>query len=264
MIKPVESVSRYLRYSLKARTGFGIHSPFIFRFYNSVVKNGTAHEEYLQIAKIRREMITFTRYIKRNDLGAKAGDFSCDHRFTRVRDIARRTAISPAKGELLFRLIRDSNPETLLEFGTSLGISAMYMGFAAPGSRIVTMEGCGDSASIARENFEKAGLKNITLLQGRFETVLPGALDMLPVVDFVFFDGNHRYQATVDYFEACLKHIRPGSVFVFDDIHWSKEMEKAWGYIRRHPSVRVTIDLFHLGIVYFKEELSKEDFVLRY
>ncbi len=264
MVKPVESVTRYLRYAMKARSGFGIHSPFVFGFYNKVLLNGEELPEYRQVEKIRRDLTSFTRFIKRNDLGAKAGDFSCDHRFARVKDVVRRSAVSPRNGQFLFRLVRETRPLTLLEFGTSLGISTMYLSLAAPKSRIITMEGCIDSAGLARENFDRAGLNNIKILHGNFEHTLDEALAALHALDFVFFDGNHRYASTMHYFESCMKHITPRSVFVFDDIHWSPEMEKAWTAIRLHPAVKVTIDLYQMGVVFFRTELSKEDFILRY
>jgi predicted O-methyltransferase YrrM len=86
----------------------------------------------------------------------------------------------------------------------------------------------------------------------------------MPNPDLVFFDGNHKKEPTLSYFEQCLPHIHPGTIFLFDDIHWSAGMEEAWNIIRNHPKVRVSIDLYHLGIVFFREELSKEDFTIRF
>ena len=53
-------------------------------------------------------------------------------------------------------------------------------------------------------------------------------------------------------------------IFIFDDIHWSQEMEEAWQIIKQHPQVKVTIDIFFMGIVFLKKELQKEDFRMRY
>jgi predicted O-methyltransferase YrrM len=151
-----------------------------------------------------------------------------------------------------------------MELGTSLGISTIYMGLAAPESKILTIEGCIDSAKIAHENFEKSGLHNIQIITGNIDDKLSMAFDEMAVPDLIFIDGNQRKEPTLDYFEQILQHIHPGTVLIIDDIHCSGGMTEAWNTIRGHSRVKVSIDLYQMGIVFFKEELSKEDFILRY
>ena len=79
----------------------------------------------------------------------------------------------------------------------------------------------------------------------------------------IYFDGNHRKQPTLDYFEALLPTITNDTVWIFDDIHWSKEMEEAWKIIQKHPKVTVTIDTFQWGFVFFRREQPKEHFIIR-
>jgi predicted O-methyltransferase YrrM len=182
----------------------------------------------------------------------------------RVKDIVRHSSVSKKYGEFLFRLVRHYKPASLLELGTSLGISTIYLGLAAPESRIITIEGCIDSANLARENFEKAGLKNITVITGTFEEKLETSLGEMPSPDLIYLDGNHRKEPTLAYFEHCLPHVHANTVFVLDDIHWSAGMEAAWNIIRNHPRVTACIDIYHMGIVFFREGLSRETFTLRY
>ncbi len=263
-MRQFEAITGYIKHAYNAQSKYRIHSPFVFHFYDKIVKNGTSHIEFRIVNRVRKELILLSRFIKRNDMGAKGPDFPGDQRFVRVRDVARFSSVSSKKGEFLFRLAQEYKPLSILELGTSFGISTMYFALAAPQSRIITIEGCIDSANVARENFEKGGLKNINLITGPFADKLGLALDMMPSVDVVFFDGNHKKEPTLRYFEQCLEHAHPGTVFIFDDIHWSADMSDAWDVIRAHPRVKVTIDLYHLGVVYFKEELSKEDFILRF
>jgi predicted O-methyltransferase YrrM len=262
MISRIQSFVGYVRHAAAAQSKFRLHSPFAYRFYNEVIKNGIFYPQYSHIERVRKDMIGHSRFIKRRDMGARAKEIPCDQRFVRVKDVARRSSISPMKGRFLFRLTRDLNPKNILELGTAFGISALYMANAAPRSRIITIEGCLDSAHLAEENFEMAGTKNIKVLAGTFEKKLPLVWEEMPVPDMVFFDGNHKKGPTLRYFEECLQHIHPGTVFIFDDIHWSSGMESAWKEIRNHPSVKVTIDLYYMGIVFFREELSKEDYIL--
>jgi predicted O-methyltransferase YrrM len=264
MNRPVKAAIAFLKHVMRARSKYRIHSPFVFDLYKNVLQNGNEYAQYRVVNRLRKELEVVSRFIKRKDLGAHSREFPTDQRFVRVKDIARHSAISRKKGEFLFRMVKWLNPSTVLELGTSLGISAIYLSLAAPKSQIISIEGCIDSASIARENFEKTNQKNVQVIIGDFFEKLPEAFHLIPSPDLVFFDGNHRKEPTLLYFEECLKHIHPGSVFIFDDIHWSSGMEEAWNIICRNSQVKVTIDLYYMGVVFFKDELSKEDFILRF
>jgi predicted O-methyltransferase YrrM len=264
MSRQVDTIFSYLKHTFRAQSRYHIHSPFVYTFYHDVLKDRHVYTQYRVVNRLRKELETASRFIKRKDLGARCKDYPSDQRFVRVKDIVHHSSVNRKKGEFLFRLIRQYNPANILELGTSLGISTIYFGLAAPESRIITIEGCLDSAKLARENFEKAGLKNIEVITGNFEDKLDSALEEMPAPDLVFFDGNHKKEPTLSYFEHCLPHAHPGTIFIFDDIHWSSGMEDAWNTIRIHPKVRVSIDLYHMGIVFFKDELSKEDYTVRF
>jgi predicted O-methyltransferase YrrM len=216
------------------------------------------------VNKYRKELISQSRFIKRKDLGSRAKSYAYDQRFVRVKDIARRSSVSVKNGEFLYRLTQKYQPTNILELGTSLGISTMYFALAVPQGHVFTIEGCIDSANLAKANFDHYGLKNITLITGNFNDKLASVLHQMPSVDLVFFDGNHKKEPTLSYFEQCLQHIHPDTVFIFDDIHWSSEMHEAWNIICKDPRIKVSIDLFQMGIVFFKEELSQENFRLRF
>ena len=79
----------------------------------------------------------------------------------------------------------------------------------------------------------------------------------------IYFDGNHSKKATLDYFEILLPTITNETIWIFDDIHWSAEMEESWEIIKIHPKVSVTIDTFQWGLVFFRKEQEKEHFVIR-
>jgi predicted O-methyltransferase YrrM len=264
MSRQVEALVGYLKHAVRAQSKYHIHSPFVFGFYRDVLKGDQKYIQYRVVNRLRKELETASRFIKRKDLGARCKDFPCDQRFVRVKDIVHHSSVNRKLGEFLFRLIRQYKPSSILELGTSLGISTIYFGLAAPESHIVTIEGCLDSANLARENFEKLNLKNIHVITGNFSEQLTVALAEMPKPDLVFFDGNHKKDPTLAYFNECLKHIHPGTIFIFDDIHWSAGMEEAWNAIRQHPQVKVSIDIYHMGIVFFRDELSKEDFTIRF
>ncbi len=183
-----------------------------------------------------------------------------------VGDIARNSQKPARFGRLLYRLARHVNASTVLDLGTSLGLTTAYLAEAARlnDGRVLTFEGCPETAAVARDNFCRLDLLNTTVVVGNIDETLPEQLAALKTVDFVFFDANHRYEPTVRYFETCLTKKHNDTVFVFDDIHWSDEMEQAWDYIKKHPAVSVTVDLFWVGLVFFRHEQPRQDFILRF
>ncbi|MCD4679622.1 MAG: class I SAM-dependent methyltransferase [Bacteroidales bacterium] len=255
-------VLRYIKYYLRARNSYSLHSPFVFELYTKVISDKQKYPEYKIVEKRRRELLRNKRLISVFDMGA--GAVKHPESFRRIKTIIKRSSSTPAKAQLLFRLARYFNPEKILELGTSMGISTMYLSCGAPQSEIITIEGCSNISSVAESNFRKAKITNIQQNIGNFEILLPKILKKMQHVDLLFVDGDHKKEKVVDYFEKCLEYSGSESVFIFDDIHWSNGMESAWEMIINHPRVKVSIDLFYFGILFFKEELSKERFILRF
>jgi predicted O-methyltransferase YrrM len=106
-------------------------------------------------------------------------------------------------------------------------------------------------------------LNNIKAEVTEFSAYLKTFDFRLSTFDLIYFDGNHSKKATLDYFEMLLPTINNQSVWIFDDIHWSKDMEEAWEIIKTHSKVTVTIDTFQWGMVFFRYEQPKEHFVIR-
>jgi predicted O-methyltransferase YrrM len=260
----IPRIAGYLQHRLKARSKYDIHSPFAYRFYKEVLKNKEVPSSCREIEKLLSRLKNDPGYICMTDFGAGSKESPLCRKVTRINRMVRRSSVSQKYGRLLFRIARELQPGVVLEFGTSLGISTAYLAAGAPESMVTTIEGCEQTAALARKNFESLGLANVRVIGSRFEDVLSYLLPELGVVDLVFFDGDHRRDSTLLYFESCLPFITDHTVFVFDDIHWSEEMEQAWEEIRKRESVRVTIDLYRMGIVFFREGLAKEDFILRF
>jgi predicted O-methyltransferase YrrM len=102
-------------------------------------------------------------------------------------------------------------------------------------------------------------------MRGNFDNLLPPVIAQLSSIDLAYIDGNHRYQPTVNYFHQFLSKAGNQTILIFDDVHWSEEMEKAWEEIKAHPAVQCTIDIFFLGFVFFREEFKvKQNFVIRF
>ena len=250
---------------LRSGNAHGLHSPFVFGLYTTVIRHSGQYAAYAKVEKRRQELLASQQVLEVTDFGAGSQVASAGGRRRPVRDIARHAAKPPRLAQLLFRLVNYFQPATILELGTSLGLTTAYLALANSRSQVLTFEGCPNTATVARETFAELTIHNVRLIEGNLDTTLPTTLAALTQpLDFVFFDGNHRYEPTLRYFEQCLARAHEDSVFVLDDIHWSAEMERAWETIKAHPSVTVTIDLFYVGLVFFRKKQQREDFWLRY
>lgn len=261
--KLVEKASSYIKYRVKAKGLHGIHSPFVFEFASKVLYDRTDYEEYHQLLNLRKRNFNNRNVIETVDFGAVSGNRPFETYHIKVNELAKKRSPSFHTQKLLFRISRFFKPDNILEFGTSTGLSTVSLALGNPNSKLTTMEGCASVASIAEVNFNAYGIKNIHIGIGNFNQILISTLSTIDHVDLVFFDGNHRMKPTIDYFHQCLLKAKEESIFIFDDIHWSEEMEEAWKEIKSHPQVRISIDLFQLGIVFFKTGIEKQHFVLR-
>ncbi len=265
MYSPVELGLKYLRYFISAANGrgHGIHSPFVFNFVTRVLNDKTEYEAYSTIEALRKEFKRSKEVIVINDFGAGSSTMKSSKR--KVAEIAS-SSLKPRKfSQLLYRMVRYYKPSNILELGTSLGITTAYLASANPAGHVCTMEGAEAIAGIARQTFENVRLRNIDLVQGNFDATLESQLNHMQSLDFAFIDGNHRKEPTLNYFTQLLAKANDQSIFVFDDIHWSDEMEEAWKSIQQHPSVTLTIDLFFIGLVFFrKEQKIVQHFTIRF
>ena len=256
---------KFIRYWLTASSGKGhrIHSPFVFDFITHVLNDKRSFYCYETIEILREELRQNDTTLTIEDFGA--GSHTKQFNQRSVASVAS-SALKPKKwSRLLFRMVNHYQPKTILELGTSLGITTSYLASANINATVVTMEGAPAVAAVAKQNFKTIGLQNIQLVTGNFDDALPSVLQQIPFVDFAFTDGNHRKKPTLHYFNQLLLKKHTSSIFVFDDIHWSKDMEDAWREIKLHEAVTLSIDLFFIGIVFFRQEnKEKQHFVIRF
>ena len=252
---------QYAKYLSRAKNRHGIHSPFVYRLLDEVIYDKTDYPAYSTVETIRKALLNRTDEIEITDLGAGSTVNPSNKR--KVSDIAKNSAKGGKWGELLFRLAKHFQPETMIELGTSLGVGSLYQSLGNPNGKLTTFEGCPNTAAIAREQFQVANIKP-KVIEGNFDDTLQSFLDSIEKLDWAFVDGNHQKEPTIRYFEQCLEKCHNDSVHLFDDIYWSKGMAEAWENIKAHERVNVTLDLFQVGIVFLRKEQPKQDFVIRY
>jgi len=256
---------KYIKYYLTAsnRKGHGVHSPFVFEFIKFILNDKNTYPCYNKIEVLRKQLLKDKTVIDVEDFGAGSTVIKTKKRV--VKNIAS-SSLKPKKySRLLFRMIQYYDKKNVLELGTSLGTTTAYLSSSKNNPIVTTMEGSANIANIAQQNFALLHLQNIETIQGDFELTLPVFLSNNKNIDFAFLDGNHRKIPTLDYFEQILTSSHEETIFIFDDIHWSKEMEETWEIIKKHDAVTLTIDLFFIGIVFMRKEFKvKQHFVISY
>jgi predicted O-methyltransferase YrrM len=265
MYSSFQLAKKYLHYYLTGSNskGHGIHSPFVFDFIKNVLNDKTNYECYKLIEDRRKTLLNDATVIEVEDFGAGSSVIKTNKRI--VKNIAQ-SSLKPKKfSQLLFRVVQYYQPKTILELGTSFGITTAYLAKGNTTAKVYSCEGAKNIAQIAQQTFAHLQLKNIELNEGDFTNTLPLLLTQIKNIDFAFVDGNHRKEPTLNYFKQLLNYSTASTVLIFDDIHWSTGMEAAWKEIKHHPQVTLTIDLFFIGIVCINPAIKvKQHFVIRF
>jgi predicted O-methyltransferase YrrM len=255
---------RFVDFLLHSGNRYRLHSPFLYSLAGEVIRGDKLADGVEEIEMIRQELKKSKEIINKTDYGEGGKN---NHSITypaALQHIVMTSLTSPRHARRLYRLARFTKAGRIIEIGTSLGITTAYLALANPDARIITLEGCPELSHKARELFNRLGLKNIELMEGRFEDTLSSALNQLGSIDLVYIDGNHRKEAMLDYYEKCLAHSGNETVMVFDDIRASAGMEQAWEQVRKKPEVTISLDLFFTGWIFLRKESSKQHFRLRY
>jgi len=252
-------IKSYIKFLLRSTNQHGVHSPFVYNLITKCFYDNSKHEAYKHITSFRNKLKKNNLKINVTDLGSGSRVFKSNLRS--VSKMAKQVSASKKEIKLLYRIINYLQINAVLELGTSLGIATQAMHHGNTKAKITTIEGCPNISSFTKESFKQFNLKNIEILTGDFKDVIK--LLTNNKYDLIYFDGNHQKQATLNYFKTLTSTATNDSVFIFDDIYWSKEMTEAWETIKKHPKVTVTIDTFFWGIVFFRKEQPKEHFIIR-
>ncbi|GMQ29407.1 class I SAM-dependent methyltransferase [Algoriphagus confluentis] len=247
----------YLRYWLRKEDQYSQQSPFLFKIYQGLVdylsKNplGTP-----SIEQLRSTFLTNSNPIQVLDLGA--GSKRVSSPFREIRKITKYSTSSP-KFCLTYQYFCGLTPsQTVIELGTCMGLSTRYLSDATRG-RLFTFEGAPEILEAAQS---LPFSHHVEAILGPIEANLPLLLDQLDQVDFALIDANHTYSGTTAFFNWLLPKFLPSSICIIGDIHWSPEMEAAWDEIIAHPQVKLSLDFFECGVLFFDYSGEKTNRVL--
>ena len=217
-----------LKYLWQRKSEYSIHSPFVYDFMKKVLYDRGSNRDYDLMLRISR-LLDGKKYPTRR----------------------RRK-----EGRLLYRLVRYLEPETVLTFGqlSALNTSALALGNLQTKVYL-------EQSSDFLETLNSMGVVNVSLIrhdgneEEQFERLNTG---------FVFYALDDFGDDTWNNLEDGFGTVDEETVLVFEGIHHSRHTEAAWEAIKANEDVTVTMDLYCIGIVFFREGIEKQDFVLKY
>lgn len=254
-------IKSYLKFLWHSKNEHAVHSPFVFSLITKCFYDKKSKPDYVLLKEYRNTLLANKNSIEVTDFGAGSKVFNSNTRV--VAQIVKTAGISEKRAELLYRITHYFKPDHILELGTSLGLATTALALGNQNSKITTLEGCSNTIAIAKKQLQLFNVTNVEFITTEFSKYLTTHNSQPTTYDLIYFDGNHSKKATLEYFELLLPSITNDSVWIFDDIHWSADMESAWEIIKKHPKITVTIDTFQWGLVFFRREQPKEHFIIR-
>lgn len=228
----------------------------MFELLDNTLEDDRHYYIFEEIEALRKKLLNDHTILEIEDLGA--GSKTTKSKQRSIKSIAS-SAVSPAyQSQFLYKLAQYLRAQNIVELGTSLGISALYLSAYSSKVNLFSLEGSKSILEVANNNFRSFNKKNISTLLGHFDETLPQAISNIDKLDMVYIDGNHAKKPTLKYFEECLDNIHDQSVLIFDDIYWSREMTAAWDVIKSNHMVRLSLDMYYFGIVFFNSNIKKK------
>jgi predicted O-methyltransferase YrrM len=242
----LQKITYFLSFYRRALTIYDVHSPFLSAillplFYGKQPKLGIIEQRRKWLSKDKRQ-------INKTEYGAGSTILKGKKLF--VNKMAATSPVSSKEGSWLALLADKQNIKTVLELGTHFGLSGAYLISLNKNARLFTIEGCPETAALAKETFAQLNLQNRIHQQiGSFDELLPSFLPQCPPIDLLFIDGNHRGKSLLHYLNVCSPYLSPEGIIVLSDIYWSEDMAQTWDNIFEKNTRFHAIDLFHFGLL---------------
>jgi predicted O-methyltransferase YrrM len=174
-----------------------------------------------------------------------------------VPQVAYESSVLPRWGAFLYLCAQASRAKTILELGSSAGVSGCYLASARDCQRFITVEGSSELAKLAETHLSRVS-QNFEVVNAFFTDALDRILPTLRHgVDMAYIDGDKQKGTLCRSFERLAPHLNSGSIVVFDDITWSSEMWEAWQVLRRWEGFSHAITSGRFGVCFWTGNRTK-------
>ncbi|MGV3629909.1 MAG: O-methyltransferase [Bacteroidota bacterium] len=249
---------KYIKYKLNSKGKYKIHSPYVFDLVSKCLALQISPEDQKQTEAFKTSLKNDKRLIQIRDFGAGSHKLGTTRK---ISDIYKYSATKGVYARLLYQLNRHYACKEVLELGTSLGAGTIHLALGNPSSAITTVDASPETQEVAREQAQKLGLSHINFVCSEFRSYLSKLENKQ--FDLVFIDGHHDGTALLSYLEQLENFTHADTMFILDDIRWSKGMLAAWEKICTDPHYHLTMDFFRMGIALKRPQQAKEHFVIK-
>ena len=239
-------ISAYFKHRFAAKTRHGTHSPFVYKLADEVIYDFSSKKVYEEIEALRKKLL--------ND----------DKTAIWIGKQAKSNLKSPRLLQLVFRLVNYHQPKQIIEIGTGVGLTTIYLAKACPYAQVLTLTGTTEVPPLTEQGLATNGLNNVTMVTGELGKTFKTIVEKTDALDLVYVGGKNTKDFSLSIFNLCLTKANEHTILIFDQIYWNKEMQNAWQNIKNHPQVAITVDLFWFGLVYFRKGQAKEHFKLKF
>lgn len=219
-----------------------MHSPFVYEFLNEVLEDDRLYHSFGIIENYRRNLLGNTSKISQADTNLT------------ISQLAKTKSITTKIGELLFKTVHLYKPKTILNIGVNLGIASLYQATPNSTAQLIAIETSSSVALRTNSFLKQLGIQNIQIKAGNIGEQLAQSMKNLTRTDFIYFNDFWGKDTTYKYFETCLERCNADTVFVIRTPHASEENNAFWQAAKTHISVKLSIDLFDLGFLFFRSE----------
>lgn len=262
--EPLYRIWAFIKHALTAwnTTGEGIHSPYLFELVRFILRDQNPYYAFAEIERQRKLLLACEDELDVVDFGSQ-GSSEGIHIQRRVCDIAKGHLESPKVGQMLFRLVtwlshQAKQPLNIIELGTSFGVTTAYLAIPNSRNNVLTLEGSKALLNVAQGIWKALAIENISWMEGNIDRTLFNYARV--PLDLAYIDANHTFEATMRYANYLLPLMAEKGVIVIDDIHYSKEMERAWNSLITNEKVSSSMDLYHVGLLFVDPHYLKRNY----
>ena len=253
----------FLQHWFRSRRWDSFHSPYLFKLFTYCCDDQNDFRDFDVIEEKRKSLLRSGDKIHRIDYGTGSDKLN-PLAEEQISKIANRSLSLPFQCRFLYRLMIFMKSKVILEFGTSLGITASYMAKGSIASKVITVEGDPALSKRANEIFNDLEIGNIQMVNSTFEDYLRDGLKEIESIDFLFLDGNHKSGPLISYYLSLKPKFNTNTIVMVDDIYWSKDMEEGWSVLINMAEVTQSVDCFHFGLLFFSPDFrNRENHMIR-